>query len=87
MAHRFHIVQEFNKGIYDYIIATDEGGGKVEVDSCDEKDEKLSSGAEAAEHCESTLPSVRIWCLTVLLLNSCCNPTYIRSLGLGSRPG
>ena len=52
MVHRFHIVQEFNKGIYDYIIATDEGGGKVEVDSCDEKDEKLSSGAEAAEHCE-----------------------------------
>lgn len=53
MVHRFHIVQEFNKGIYDYIIATDEGGGKVEVDSCDEKEENLGySGAEAAEHCE-----------------------------------
>ena len=52
MAHRFHIVQEFNKGIYDYIIATDEGGGKVEVDSCDEKDVKLSSGVEAVEQCE-----------------------------------
>jgi ATP-dependent RNA helicase DDX56/DBP9 len=53
VAHRFHIVQEFNKGIYDYIIATDEGGGKVDVDSCDEKkDENLGSGSEAAEHCE-----------------------------------
>ncbi len=24
----------------------------MEVDSCDEKDENLGSGAEAAEHCE-----------------------------------
>jgi ATP-dependent RNA helicase DDX56/DBP9 len=52
MARRFHIVQEFNKGIYDYIIATDEGGGKAEVDSCDEKDAELGSDAEPAELCE-----------------------------------
>lgn len=26
--HRYHVVQEFNKGVYDYIIATDEGGNE-----------------------------------------------------------
>lgn len=29
---RYHIVQEFNKGVYDYIIATDESSGSVEYD-------------------------------------------------------
>ncbi|KAJ3282095.1 ATP-dependent DNA/RNA helicase, partial [Borealophlyctis nickersoniae] len=39
---RYHIVQEFNRGVYDYIIATDEGGELrgVEVESEDEKDEE-----------------------------------------------
>jgi ATP-dependent RNA helicase DDX56/DBP9 len=31
-ASRYHVVQEFNKGVYDYIIATDESGGKGEED-------------------------------------------------------
>lgn len=32
--HRYHVVQEFNKGVYDYIIATDESGaGGHEMDS------------------------------------------------------
>jgi ATP-dependent RNA helicase DDX56/DBP9 len=31
-------VQEFNKGVYDYIIATDECGGKTELDTDDEQD-------------------------------------------------
>jgi ATP-dependent RNA helicase DDX56/DBP9 len=48
---RFHIVQEFNRGIYDYIIATDESGDlskSIEVDSddsskeCDEPGKKES---------------------------------------------
>ncbi|KAF8623207.1 hypothetical protein AX15_006445 [Amanita polypyramis BW_CC] len=30
---RYHTVQEFNKGVYDYIIATDEGGALNEQDS------------------------------------------------------
>ena len=38
---RYHIVEEFNKGVYDYIIATDEGGGAAERDTDDE------SGGEA----------------------------------------
>ncbi|CAL1715452.1 unnamed protein product [Somion occarium] len=36
---RYHVVQEFNKGVYDYIIASDEGVGKTEHDSDDEDDE------------------------------------------------
>jgi len=60
MTRRFHIVQEFNKGIYDYIIATDESGGKVEVDSCDEKDEELGSDAVPAEHCEHPILVLRL---------------------------
>lgn len=35
---RYHVVQEFNKGVYDYIIATDESGGKGEEDSEEEED-------------------------------------------------
>jgi hypothetical protein len=33
---RYHTVQEFNKGIYDYIIATDESGACGERGSDDE---------------------------------------------------
>ncbi|CAO3674665.1 unnamed protein product [Umbelopsis vinacea] len=36
---RYHIVQEFNKGIYDYLIATDESELKGEQDSDDEDEE------------------------------------------------
>ena len=45
---RLHIVQEFNKGVYDYIIATDEASGPMEPDSDDESDR------EHQEECEST---------------------------------
>ena len=37
---RVHIVQEFNKGVYDYIIATDEASGSAEQDSENEDDLK-----------------------------------------------
>ncbi|KAI0796043.1 P-loop containing nucleoside triphosphate hydrolase protein [Abortiporus biennis] len=37
---RYHTVQEFNKGVYDYIIASDEGVGKGEQDSDDEDEEE-----------------------------------------------
>ncbi|KIK44666.1 hypothetical protein CY34DRAFT_802429 [Suillus luteus UH-Slu-Lm8-n1] len=36
---RYHTVQEFNKGVYDYIIATDENGAHTEADSDDEPEE------------------------------------------------
>ncbi|CAG8482342.1 3916_t:CDS:10 [Ambispora leptoticha] len=35
---RYHIVEEFNKGVYEYIIATDENNLKGEKDSDDELD-------------------------------------------------
>ncbi|KAG0000071.1 ATP-dependent DNA/RNA helicase [Modicella reniformis] len=37
---RVHIVEEFNKGKYDYMIATDEGGLKGEKEDEDNKDEQ-----------------------------------------------
>ena len=49
---RYHVVQEFNKGVYDYIIATDEGG-KIEMDDPDveapEKDEQAAVVIEEEE--------------------------------------
>ena len=46
---RYHVVQEFNKGVYDYIIATDEGG-KIEMDDPDvEAPEKDAQAAVVIE--------------------------------------
>ncbi|KAI8992635.1 P-loop containing nucleoside triphosphate hydrolase protein [Pilobolus umbonatus] len=42
---RYHIIEEFNRGIYDYLIATDEAELKGEEDSDDEETEK-SEGKE-----------------------------------------
>lgn len=36
---RYHVVQEFNQGVYDYIIATDESGRQVEYDTDDDANE------------------------------------------------
>lgn len=47
---RYHIVEEFNKGVYDYIIATDEadlGGDDDESESEEEAEEE--QGDELAE--------------------------------------
>lgn len=44
---RYHVVQEFNKGVYDYIIATDESG-KGEQDEDDIEDDV----DEEAEECK-----------------------------------
>ncbi|KAF5371414.1 hypothetical protein D9757_009997 [Collybiopsis confluens] len=43
---RYHTVQEFNKGVYDYIIATDEGG---DMEDDDDEGEEEGSGEEAEE--------------------------------------
>jgi len=41
--NRYHTIQEFNKGVYDYIIATDESGGKdEEFDSASNGDKSES---------------------------------------------
>ncbi|KZV91515.1 ATP-dependent RNA helicase dbp9 [Exidia glandulosa HHB12029] len=56
---RFHIVQEFNKGVYDYIIATDESGGKGEADSDVESEAEDVPEAEAEEEDPDMLPTQR----------------------------
>lgn len=51
MYNRYHTVQEFNKGVYDYIIATDESGARGEQDSDDETE--LEESKEAQDECVS----------------------------------
>ncbi|KAH8116447.1 ATP-dependent RNA helicase dbp9 [Phellopilus nigrolimitatus] len=46
---RVHIVQEFNKGVYDYIIATDEGSGSVEPDSEDDLEQESENNEQGEE--------------------------------------
>ncbi|OBZ66789.1 ATP-dependent RNA helicase DBP9 [Grifola frondosa] len=43
---RYHAVQEFNKGVYDYMIASDESTGRAEQDSDDEQDEEQEEADE-----------------------------------------
>ncbi|KAJ6620668.1 DEAD-domain-containing protein [Mycena sp. CBHHK59/15] len=54
---RYHTVQEFNKGVYEYIIATDESGAKGEQDTDDEADEE--EGDAEAEPTEEFTSSQR----------------------------
>ncbi|KIK63377.1 hypothetical protein GYMLUDRAFT_72075 [Collybiopsis luxurians FD-317 M1] len=49
---RYHTVQEFNKGVYNYIIATDESGTKEDDDEEDDEDddkEEEDGGEEGEE--------------------------------------
>lgn len=46
---RYHTVQEFNKGVYDYIIATDEGG----LAEKDDESEGEGEEEQEKEECES----------------------------------
>ena len=57
-----HIVQEFNKGVYDYIIATDESNGSNDPESEDESSEaeEENEGGEDREFFSNTCPSKRI---------------------------
>ncbi len=43
-------MQEFNKGVYDYIIATDEGGGEGKEEENEGEDEE---GNVQEEQCKS----------------------------------
>ena len=51
---RYHVVQEFNKGVYDYIIASDETSGKAEQDS-DEEEEAQAEDAGEDDGCKSVM--------------------------------
>ncbi len=46
------MVQEFNKGVYDYIIATDESGVHTEYDTDEEEEEEEPT----IEECELGVP-------------------------------
>ncbi|KAJ3019495.1 ATP-dependent DNA/RNA helicase [Thoreauomyces humboldtii] len=46
MKSRYHIVQEFNRGVYDYVIATDEGGVFGKDHDSDDEEEGESKKAE-----------------------------------------
>ena len=43
-------MQEFNKGVYDYIIATDESSGSVEADSESEPEAERDQEKEDCEN-------------------------------------
>ena len=45
---RYHIVEEFNRGIYDYLIATDESELKGEQDSDDEQEDEEKEDDEGS---------------------------------------
>jgi ATP-dependent RNA helicase DDX56/DBP9 len=50
--NRYHTIQEFNKGVYDYIIATDEGGGaNEEIDSASD-DTESENGRDEDDGCK-----------------------------------
>ncbi|KAI5894655.1 DEAD-domain-containing protein [Schizophyllum commune H4-8] len=50
---RYHTVQEFNKGVYDYIIATDESGlGERDEEDIERETEAEAAGEEEAESSE-----------------------------------
>ncbi|KAB5594799.1 ATP-dependent RNA helicase [Ceratobasidium theobromae] len=55
---RFHIVQEFNKGVYDYIIATDETGGKHEDQDTDDEEEEEDGDEQDDDAGEEQGPAV-----------------------------
>lgn len=52
ISNRYHTIQEFNKGVYDYIIATDESGGtNEEIDSASD-DTKSENGQDEDDGCK-----------------------------------
>lgn len=51
---RYHVVQEFNKGVYDYIIASDENAGRGEQDEDEADVEEEAEEAEDGEECKSS---------------------------------
>ena len=58
---RYHVVQEFNKGVYDYIIATDESGAGQEYDNEDEEEEEEREEEENEEEECNLTSNYRNW--------------------------
>jgi ATP-dependent RNA helicase DDX56/DBP9 len=49
---RYHVVQEFNKGVYDYIIATDEGSTSSERAMNSGEEERGEDDDDDSGECE-----------------------------------
>ena len=58
---RYHVVQEFNKGVYDYIIASDENAAKGEQDSDESGDEGTADESGEDEECKRTTYLIGSW--------------------------
>lgn len=54
-------MQEFNKGVYDYIIATDESGAVQEHDREEEQEEEEEEEEENEEECNLITNSPNFW--------------------------
>lgn len=59
---RFHIVQEFNKGVYDYMIATDEAGAfdqqEEDDEESDESEDEDNSSSDEDEDIDEEIDAV-----------------------------
>ena len=60
LACRYHVVQEFNKGVYDYIIATDESGANSEHDEEDEDEDEEGDGESGEQEQKECHPYSKI---------------------------
>ncbi|KAK4686040.1 ATP-dependent RNA helicase DDX56/DBP9, partial [Tremellales sp. Uapishka_1] len=58
LASRYHVVEEFNKGVYDVVVATDEGaGGELDEEEVEEDEEEGEEEDNAEEKEEAETPA------------------------------
>jgi len=62
--HRFYIVQEFNQGVYEYILAGDESAGQGEIDEEpadeDNDDDHESYGSDVKDGASTSIMTGRL---------------------------
>jgi len=55
LASRYHVVEEFNRGVYEVVVATDEGvGAELELEPEPKAVRQAEDDADAADHVEDT---------------------------------
>lgn len=59
LASRYHVVEEFNRGVYDVVVATDEAAGSEEEQPNETNGEEATDGAETKEGNAEAGPSKR----------------------------
>lgn len=55
LEYRYHVVEEFNKGVYDYIIASDENAGRSEQDPDNSEEGEDDDDDDEDENCKVSL--------------------------------